>query len=137
LLTAATFITSSFGFSESTVEKIKIKPLALKSGDTVAISSPAGAVWDENQIEVFGNILKGMGFNIIYGKTLKEKFGYFAGTDELRANEINEFFANKNVKAIFCMKGGWGCARILDKIDYNLIQKNPKILIGFSDSNYN
>lgn len=111
----------------------KIKPALLKAGDTVAVSSPAGAVWDENQIITFTNILKGFGFNVIHGKTLKEKYGYFAGTDELRANEINELFADKNIKGIFCMKGGWGCARILDKLNYDLIKKNPKVLIGFSD----
>lgn len=111
----------------------KLKPKALKSGDTVAITSPAGAVWDENYIDSFTTILKGFGFTVIHGKTLKEKHGYFAGTDELRASELNELFANKNVKGIFCMKGGWGCARILDKLNYDLIKKNPKVLIGFSD----
>ncbi|MBL7921802.1 MAG: LD-carboxypeptidase [Bacteroidia bacterium] len=114
-------------------EVIKIKPPALNAGDTVAIISPAGAVWDENQVETFTNILKSFGFNVIHGKTLKEKFGYFAGTDDLRANELNNFFADKKIKGIFCMKGGWGCARILDKIDYDAIKKNPKVLIGFSD----
>lgn len=111
----------------------KIKPQALKAGDTVAISSPAGAVWDENQIETFSAILISFGFKVVIGKTLKEKFGYFAGSDDLRAAEINELFANKTIKGIFCMKGGWGCARILDKLDYKLIQENPKVLIGFSD----
>ncbi|MBA3663843.1 MAG: LD-carboxypeptidase [Bacteroidetes bacterium] len=114
-------------------EVLKIKPPALKAGDTVAITSPAGAVWDDKQVEAFGAILKGFGFNVIYGQTLKEKFGYFAGTDELRAKELNDLFADKKVKGIFCMKGGWGCARILDKIGYNIIQKNPKVLVGFSD----
>jgi muramoyltetrapeptide carboxypeptidase len=112
---------------------IKIKPTALKAGDTVAITSPAGAIWDESQIEKFSVILKSFGFNVVLGKTLKEKFGYFAGTDELRANELNDFFADKNIKGIFCMKGGWGCARILDKLNYHIIKENPKILIGFSD----
>jgi muramoyltetrapeptide carboxypeptidase len=112
---------------------IKIKPQALKAGDTVAISSPAGAVWDENQIEKFSDILKSFGFKVVIGKTLKEKFGYFAGSDELRAAEINELFANKTIKGIFCMKGGWGCARILNKLDYKIIKENPKVLIGFSD----
>lgn len=111
----------------------KIKPKALQAGDTVAITSPAGAVWDQHQIEIFSNILKEFGFNVIKGKTLTEKYGYFAGTDELRANELNELFADKNVKGIFCMKGGWGCARILDKLNYDLIKVNPKVLIGFSD----
>src|ERR1700752_3845579 len=134
LIAAASLLNPSETFAQNSISiKSKIKPNALKPGDTVAISSPAGAVWDEVQVEIFTNILKGFGFNVIHGKTLKEKFGYFAGTDALRANEINELFANKNVKGIFCMKGGWGCARLLDKIDYELIEKNPKVLIGFSD----
>ncbi|MDZ4665664.1 MAG: LD-carboxypeptidase [Bacteroidota bacterium] len=111
----------------------RIKPKALKAGDTIAITSPAGAVWDEAQIEIFSNILKSFGFNIVLGKTLKEKHGYFAGNDELRAKELNELFADKKVKGIFCMKGGWGCARLLDKLDYKIIKENPKVLIGFSD----
>lgn len=111
----------------------RIKPKALKAGDTIAITSPAGAVWDDAQVETFSNILKGFGFNIILGKTLKEKHGYFAGTDEVRAKELNDLFADKKVKGIFCMKGGWGCARLLDKLNYTIIKENPKVLIGFSD----
>jgi muramoyltetrapeptide carboxypeptidase len=114
-------------------ETKRIKPKALKAGDTIAITSPAGAVWDEAQIETFSTILKGFGFNIILGRTLKEKHGYFAGTDEVRAKELNDLFADKKIKGIFCMKGGWGCARLLDKLDYKIIKENPKVLIGFSD----
>lgn len=113
--------------------KTNIKPPALKPGDTIAITSPAGAVWDSAQVETFSTILKGFGFKIVLGKTLTEKFGYFAGTDELRAGELNSFFADQTIKGIFCMKGGWGCARLLDKLDYKLIEKSPKVLIGFSD----
>jgi len=134
LIAAASILNPDEILSQNLIsEKGKIKPPALKAGDTVAITSPAGAVWDNTQIETFTAILKSFGFNVIQGKTLTEKFGYFAGTDEMRANEINGFFADKNVKGIFCMKGGWGCARILDKIDYSSIEKNPKVLIGFSD----
>jgi muramoyltetrapeptide carboxypeptidase len=134
LITAATLINPIDAIGQvQLTQPTKIKPPALKSGDTVAITSPAGAVWDADQIETFTNILKAFGFNIVQGKTLKEKFGYFAGTDELRANELNEFFADKKIKGIFCMKGGWGCARILDKLSYDVIQKNPKVIIGFSD----
>lgn len=110
-----------------------IKPPALKPGDTVAISSPAGAIWDVVQVEKFKGIVEALGFKVKLGQTLKEKHGYFAGTDELRAKELNTFFADKEVKAIFCMKGGWGCARLLDKLDYAAIKKNPKVLMGFSD----
>lgn len=111
----------------------RIKPKALKAGDTIAITSPAGAVWDEAQIETFSNILKGFRIQYHLRKNIKEKHGYFAGTDVLRANELNDLFANKKIKGIFCMKGGWGCARLLDKLDYKIIKENPKVLIGFSD----
>jgi muramoyltetrapeptide carboxypeptidase len=134
LITATALFSPSDTLAGLPVETLsKIKPQALKAGDTVAISSPAGAVWDENQIETFSTILKNFGFRVVIGKTLKEKFGYFAGSDELRAAELNELFANKTIKAIFCMKGGWGCARILNKLDYKIIKENPKVLIGFSD----
>ncbi len=111
----------------------KLKPNALKAGDTIAVCSPAGAVWDEAQVQKFIGIIEGLGFKVKLGQTLKEKHGYFAGKDELRAKELNDFFADTTVHGIFCMKGGWGCARILDKLDYALIKKNPKVIMGFSD----
>lgn len=110
-----------------------IKPEALKPGDTIAISSPAGAVWDEAQIGKFISILISLGFKVKTGETLKQKYGYFAGTDEFRASEINKFFLDNEVKAIICMKGGWGCARILDLLNFEMIKNNPKIIMGFSD----
>jgi muramoyltetrapeptide carboxypeptidase len=110
-----------------------LKPPALKTGDTIAITSPAGAVWDGKQVDQFVSILQHLGFKVKTGKTLQEKYGYFAGTDALRAEELNAFFGDKEVNAIFCMKGGWGCARILPLLNYSLITTNPKILMGFSD----
>jgi len=110
-----------------------LKPNALKPGDTIAITSPAGAVWDNAQVEKFKGIIETLGFKVKLGQTLKEKHGYFAGDDKLRAKEINDLFADKDVKGIFCMKGGWGCARILDKLNYDVIKKNPKVIMGFSD----
>lgn len=135
LLAAASVLIpdKTFAVTTSTAGKTAIKPPALKQGDTVAITSPAGAVWDPAQIETFSSILRGFGFKVVTGKTLTEKYGYFAGTDELRAAELNSFFADQNIKGIFCMKGGWGCARLLDKLDYQAIEKNPKVLTGFSD----
>jgi muramoyltetrapeptide carboxypeptidase len=117
-------------FSESIVV---IKPPALKAGDTIAITSPAGAVWNDDQVVKFSKIIQKLGFKVILGKTLTQKFGYFAGTDEERANELNLYFKDKGVQGIFCMKGGWGCARLLERLDYTAIKNNPKVLMGFSD----
>ncbi|HXC04976.1 MAG TPA: LD-carboxypeptidase [Bacteroidia bacterium] len=110
-----------------------LKPRALKKGDTIAITSPAGAIWDNRQTDLFVSILQNLGFKVKKGQTLSEHFGYFAGTDELRANELNAFFADPEVNAIFCAKGGWGCARLLPMLDFNSIAAHPKILMGFSD----
>jgi muramoyltetrapeptide carboxypeptidase len=118
------------GFPE---ENEVIKPVSLRIGDTLAITSPAGAVWKDDTVSKFTAILKGMGFNVKLGRTLTEKFGYLAGTDELRAKELNDFFMDKTVQGIFCAKGGWGCARLLDSLDYFNIRTNPKVLMGFSD----
>jgi len=77
--------------------------------------------------------LKELGFNIKYGKFVDEKWGYLAGTDEMRASDIMWAFQDKEVDGIICLKGGYGAARTLDLLDFNLIKKNPKLFMGFSD----
>jgi muramoyltetrapeptide carboxypeptidase len=67
------------------------------------------------------------------GKTCYGQDGYLAESDEVRATELMEFFENDAVKAIVTMRGGWGCQRILDALDYKKIRANPKVIIGFSD----
>jgi muramoyltetrapeptide carboxypeptidase len=74
-----------------------------------------------------------MGLKVRHSPYLKARYGHLAGTDEQRASEINQFFADKEIKAIIAIRGGSGCARILDKLDYGLIKKNPKIIAGYSD----
>lgn len=118
---------------ESILVKPALKPCQLNVGDTVAIVSPAGAIWDETLIAEFEKKLHSLGFKTKLGKSLTEKYGFLAGTDELRTQELHEFFSDDSVKAIFSAKGGWGCARILPYLDYQLIQRNPKIIMGFSD----
>jgi muramoyltetrapeptide carboxypeptidase len=110
-----------------------IKPPSLKIGDTIAMTSPAGAIWNDETVKKFTSILEGLGFKVKLGGTLTGKFGYLSGTDELRAKELNDFFTDKSVQGIFCAKGGWGCARLLDLLDYYNIRMNPKVLMGFSD----
>ncbi len=67
------------------------------------------------------------------GKNVGKIRGYLAGTDEERVDDIHQMFSDKKVKAIFCLRGGYGASRLLDKIDYKLIQNNPKIFVGFSE----
>lgn len=105
----------------------------LKSGDTVAIVAPAGAVFDPKANEEFKLKLESIGFKVVLGKTTSLRNGYFAGEDKERAADLMNMFKDKSIRGIFCAKGGWGCARILPLLDMELIRKNPKLLIGFSD----
>ena len=110
------------------------KPRRLKMGDTVAlVSSASRTVPLTKQLLFAKERLEALGLNVIVGKSVFQKNGYFAGTDQARAADLNTMFANHKVKAIFEMRGGWGCARILPYLNYELIKKNPKIFIGFSD----
>lgn len=111
----------------------QILPPMLRPGDTIAMVAPAGAVFSTKHIPKFEGILKTLGFKVIKGKTLYSRHGYLSGKDDYRAAEINELFADPNVNGIIAMRGGWGCARMLDLIDYNTIAANPKVLMGYSD----
>lgn len=111
----------------------KILPKALVPGDLIAITAPAGSIWNKAHIDKIEKLLHEQGFKTTLGKTVYEQDGYLAGNDELRATELMDFFKDKSVKGIVTMRGGWGCARILDRLDYDIIRVNPKIIIGFSD----
>lgn len=110
-----------------------IKPARLKRGDTIAICAPAGAMENPNDIDKFKVILKSLGLNVKVGKNIPKRFGYFSASDEERASEFMSFISDDEVNGIFFIRGGWGCARILDRIDFHEIQANPKVIMGFSD----
>ena len=113
----------------------KLKPLIpprLKQGDTIGIVAPASHF----DLETFNRgiaVLESMGFNTSVPERLFNKKGYFAGSDLERAEMVNRYFADTTIKAIMCARGGYGSIRILSLLDYETIQKNPKIFIGFSD----
>jgi muramoyltetrapeptide carboxypeptidase len=111
----------------------KIKPKALKKGDTIGICASAGAIHDVNDITTFIQVLKEHGFEVKEGVNTRTKYGYFSAEDQLRAAEFMDMICDTSIKAIFFTRGGWGCARILPLLDFDLIQKNPKIIMGFSD----
>lgn len=108
-------------------------PKKLQKGDTIGLISPAGVAYDTQSYQIAFESLQAMGLIVKEGRFLRNRYGYLAGTDAERATEINEMFADDTVKGILALRGGWGCARILDKIDYELIARKPKILGGFSD----
>jgi len=79
------------------------------------------------------DLIKKKGYRILASPNLYKKKAYLAGSDEARLDDLQSMFMDKNVRAIFCARGGYGTIRLLDRIDFNIIRKNPKIIAGYSD----
>ena len=112
-----------------------IKPKRLKQGDVIGIISPASSPDDLTKINNGVQYLEKLGYRVEVGKNVGSQEGYFAGTDSQRLADLHDMFKNKNINAIFSVRGGYGSGRLLDKIDYKLIRSNPKIFVGYSDIN--
>lgn len=110
-----------------------VRPVRLQPGDTVGLVDPASALWEAVNVEIVTESLAALGFKTKRGANLLSRRGYFAGTDEQRAADLNAMFADPEVRAIHCVRGGWGCARLLPLLDWKTIAKHPKILLGYSD----
>ena len=110
-----------------------LKPPRLKAGDTVGLINPAGATFHPDHVAIAEETLAALGLKMKAGQHLLDRYGYLAGSDEARAADVNNMYADKDVKAIITLRGGWGCNRLLDLLDYKLIARNPKILMGYSD----
>lgn len=109
------------------------KPRALRRGDVIGICSPASAPSSEESLSRGIRYLERLGYRVEPGRNVHLRRGYLAGTDAQRAADVNELFANRNVKAIFTARGGYGSHRVLPLLDYRVIKRNPKILVGYSD----
>ena len=110
-----------------------IKPKKLELGDTIGFLSVSGAVKDISELEFSKKYLEDCGYKVKVSDTSYTQDRYFCASDDVRAKALNDFFADDEIKAIICCRGGYGAIRILDKIDYNLIKRNPKIFCGYSD----
>lgn len=110
-----------------------LKGKRLRQGDTIGVIGPSGAVRTEGAVDAAVAYMKELGFNVKLGESANARYGYLSGTDELRARDLNAMFADPQVDAIVCTRGGYGTMRILDQLDYDVIRANPKIFVGFSD----
>ncbi|MEN8117863.1 MAG: LD-carboxypeptidase [Bacteroidota bacterium] len=132
LIPTSTLFADHFSAPKSSVELPKIFPKRLKKGDLIGLVTPGGTITEEQLYET-KNKLEEFGFETYYNDSVLAQYGYFAGTDKERADELMHMFTNDNVDAILAVRGGYGAIRILDMLDYSIIQNNPKILIGYSD----
>jgi muramoyltetrapeptide carboxypeptidase len=110
-----------------------IRPKALEPGDTVAFVAPAG-VTEMGPMRTYAAGLEKGGYRVLIPEGIEDrKNGYLAGTDQERAAELNAMIRDPKVRAIFPVRGGFGLTRIIDKIDYAALRKDPKIITGYSD----
>lgn len=110
-----------------------IKPKLLQRGDVIGICAPASGANSEEALAKGIRYLEQLGYRIEIGKNVHHRRGYLAGTDLERASDFNRLASNPGVKAIFTVRGGYGSHRILPLVDYGVLKRNPKILVGYSD----
>lgn len=109
-----------------------IIPPYLKSGDTIAIAAPARKISQEELAPAI-TLLEKAGFNVFYDERLFAQHHQFAGDETVRAAYIQDLLDNPEVKAIWCARGGYGSARIIDRLDFSRFCKQPKWICGYSD----
>lgn len=111
----------------------RLLPPALNKGDTVGLVSPSGASNERLNLQLAGEAMEALGFKVKTGAHYGDRYGHLAGTDAGRAGDLNAMFGDRQVKAIVCVRGGSGAARLLPLLDYERIRANPKVLLGYSD----
>lgn len=108
-------------------------PHKIKPGDTVGLICPSSPV-SRQRVDQCVKVIERLGYKVKPADNLVENYGgYMAGTGEKRGQWVNEMFADPEVKAIFCIRGGDGSSRIMEYLNYDLIKNHPKMLVGFSD----
>ena len=107
--------------------------MQLQNNDLVALVSPAGYLSDKQAVEQAQSILKKWGLRSYMTPNALKQSGHFAGTDQQRLSDLQYAMDNPEVKMIWALRGGYGSIRIVDQLDFNLIKKYPKLLVGFSD----
>lgn len=110
-----------------------VKPRALRPGDTVGLITPSTYVSDPDRLWLAQRTIEALGLRCKMGRSVGRREGYLGGGVRERVEDIHAMFADPEVKAVFCIRGGYGAAMLLDAIDYELIRRHPKILLGYSD----
>ncbi|MCL2752964.1 MAG: LD-carboxypeptidase [Defluviitaleaceae bacterium] len=108
-------------------------PKSLTVGQKAAVIAPSSPVTSKHLIHFAISYLKTIGIVPVLGESCNMKNGYLSGSDDARAKDVNWAFSDENISAVFCLRGGYGVQRILDKVNFEVMRKNPKPLFGYSD----
>lgn len=132
----STILTATAGLSFANTpvlpKKPKLVPNRLKAGDQVGVITPASYIDDDGLEKAIKN-LESLELKPVLGKNIRALYGSLAGTDDQRLADLHQMFSDPEIKAIWCARGGYGCARLLPRIDYKMIRRNPKVFVGYSD----
>jgi muramoyltetrapeptide carboxypeptidase len=110
-----------------------IRPPRLNPGDTLGILAPASAPPDPKNVDRAVAVLEKLGYRIKFSRHAHRRLGYLAGNDRERASDVMQMFTDRKVNAILCVRGGYGTARLLPRLDYKTIRAHAKIFVGYSD----
>ena len=108
-------------------------PNPLKKGDRVALITPSSPIAKDENVEFAIGYFKKLGFEPVEGANCRRQYGHLAGFDSERAADFNWAFGDDSIKGVFCIRGGNGAAKILDRVDFGAVAKNPKLFCGYSD----
>ena len=131
--TVAVSAAAAASIAQSAAPQTVIKPRRLTPGDTLGLVLPATAEIESDDIAYAKEQLEAIGFKVKVGAHAYDRWGYFAGHDRDRAGDINRMFGDDGIAGIVCYTGGWGSPRVLPYLDYDLIARHPKVIIGYSD----
>lgn len=125
-------VTRTFGGATTTADEL-VRPQALREGDTVGLITPATYVPDPDRLAAAERTLKYFGLRMKMAKNAGKRMGDYHLSINERLDDLHAMFRDPDVKAVFAIRGGYGSMHLLDRIDYDLIHRNPKIFLGYSD----
>lgn len=119
--------------SSRSTELDLIRPAMLRAGDTVGVITPATAVSDPDRLALVAPTLRHFGLKLKMGKSAGKRMNDYRVSIDERLDDLHRMFRDPEIKAVFCLRGGYGAMHLLDRIDYDLIRRHPKIFVGYSD----
>lgn len=110
-----------------------VRPPRLSIGSRVALVAPAGPLLERDDLTRAQELCRALGYEAVLGTNAYGRYGYLSGTDDQRLDDLNTAFQSSDIDAVWCIRGGYGVLRLLDRVDYDAMARRPKPLVGFSD----
>jgi muramoyltetrapeptide carboxypeptidase len=113
--------------------KLLIRPPRLVPGSRIALIAPAGPLLERDDLTRAEALCRALGYEPVLGKNAYHQYGYLAGTDDERLSDLNQALQDPALGAVWCIRGGYGVTRLLERVDFGAVAHRPKPIIGFSD----